>query len=375
MSRKHLITIVGIIVLIGVASFSSYTMLKNKPVPAKGIKKEKVLSIKAEKANFVTVENNQTYHGRVNAAKTYILSTEVAGRIMNTNVALKEGNTFRKGQKLVHIFSSDIEATLKSQKSSFMNTIASILPDIKIDYKAEYEKWYGFFKQVNIAEPLPALPTINSDQERLFLASRNLITEYYSIKQSEINLAKYNIYAPFNGTFKSVRLEAGSIASPGAEIGIISQTDALEVIVEVEPKNAKWIKSGDKVNVVTESEDHSAITGKVIRKAKIVDPQSQTIKIYVRISPKSNDMIYEGQFVYVEFKGGELKDVVELPREAITDSKFIFVVQDHQLKQKEIDIIKTNGDSYYIKGVSSDDVIVTESVFNGKEGMKVNIRS
>lgn len=375
MSRKNLITIVGIIILIGAASASTYTMLKNKPVPAKGVKKEKVLSIKAKKAKFINVDNNQVYHGRVNAAQTYILSTEVAGRIMNTNVALKEGNTFRKGQRLIHIFDNDIVAALKSQKSSFMNTIASILPDVKIDYTSEYDKWYDFFKSVEIAKPLPNLPVIHSDQERFFLASRSLITEYFAIKQAEINLAKYNIYAPFNGTFKSVRLESGSIASPGTEIGVISRTDALEVEVEVEPANAKWIKQGDKVNVVTESKDHSSITGYVIRKAKIVDQQSQTIKIYVRIHPKSNDLIYEGQFVYAEFKGDELKNVVELPREAITNSKYIFIVKDNRLHQKEIDVIKTNGDSYYIQGLSSEDVIVMESIFNGKEGMKVNIRS
>lgn len=375
MSRKHIITIIGIILLIGAASVSTYTMLENKPVPAKGIKKEKVLSIKAEKARFVDIENNQVYHGRVNAAQTFILSTEVAGRILPTYVALKEGNTFRKGQKLIHIFDNDVEATLKSQKSSFMNTIASVLPDIKIDYKSEYQKWYDFFKSVKINQPLPELPQINSDQERFFLASRSLITEYFAIKQAEINLSKYNIYAPFNGTFKSVRLEPGSIASPGTEIGVISRTDALEVIVEVEPANAKWVKTGDKVQVITESSDHSSIVGQVSRKAKVVDPQSQTIKIYVKIRPKSNDQIFEGQFVYVEFKGDELKDVVELPREAITDSKYIFIVKDHKLHQKEIEVIKKNGDSYYIQGLTKDDVIVTESIFNGKEGMPVNIRS
>ncbi|MBB6462879.1 efflux RND transporter periplasmic adaptor subunit [Flammeovirga kamogawensis] len=375
MAKKHIITIIGIILIIGGASVSTYTMLKNKPEPKKGVKKEKIVSIKAEAVKYIDVDNIQEYSGRVNAAQTYILSSEVAGRIMRTNVALKEGNTFRKGQKLVHIFDDDIEASLKSQKSSFMNTIASVLPDIKIDYKSEYDKWYGFFKQIKIAEPLPSLPPINSDQERFFLASRNLITEYFSIKQSEILLAKYNVYAPFNGTFKSVRLEAGSIASPGSEIGVISRTDALEVIIEVEPWNAKWIKAGDKVEVEVDGIETKSIKGFVSRKAHIVDPTSQTIKVYVKINPKKGDEIYEGQFVSVEFKGDKIHNVVEIPREAVSDSKYIFTVIDNKLHQEEIDVVKINGDSYFIQGLTKDEIIVTESVFNGKEGMPVQVRN
>ncbi|NLR94124.1 efflux RND transporter periplasmic adaptor subunit [Flammeovirga agarivorans] len=375
MSRKHIVTVVGIILLIGGTTFISKTLIDNKPKPQKAEKKEKVISIKAEKVQYADVNNNQVFHGRVNAAQTYILSSEVAGRILPTKVLLKEGNTFYKGQQLVHVFDQDIKATLKSQKSSFMNTMASVLPDIKIDYSNEYDKWYSFFTSVKIDQPLPELPKINSDQERFFLASRSLITEYFAIQQAEINLRKYAVYAPFNGTFKSVRLESGSIVSPGSEIGVISRTDLLEVVVEVEPVNAKWIKKGDKVTVTTESRDPSNIIGIVSRKSKIVDPQSQTIKVFVQVRPKSTSEIFEGQFVKVEFKGNTIENVVELPREAVIDEKFIFTVQDKKLHQKEIEVIKINGDSYYIKGINENEMIVTESVFNGKEGMSVNIRS
>ncbi|OHX65056.1 efflux RND transporter periplasmic adaptor subunit [Flammeovirga pacifica] len=372
---KKVISILGVIILIGGSAFLSFKLIENKPNPKKAIKEEKVISIKAQKVNFTDVKNDQSFHGRVNAAQTFILSSEVAGRITPTQVQLKEGNTFRRGQRLVHIFDEDMKAALKSSKSSFMNTMASTLADIKIDYKEEYQKWYDFFTSVKIDQPLPELPQINSNQERFFLASRNVITEYFAIQQSEINLNKYNVNAPFNGTFKSVRLEAGSIVSPGTEIGVISRTDVLEVVVEVEPLNAKWIKKGDKVMVKTESRVPTEIQGTVIRKSKIVDAQSQTIKVFVNIHPTTKSDIYEGQFVQVTFEGDIINNVIELPREAVMEGKYVFTVEKNALVKKEIQVIKTNHDSYFIKGLQNEDVLVEESVFNGKEGAKVNIRS
>ncbi|MBB3700851.1 HlyD family efflux transporter periplasmic adaptor subunit [Flammeovirga yaeyamensis] len=371
---KNIISFLGIALTVGITGFISLKLIKDKPTPKKAVKQEKVISIKAGKVEFTDVKNDQSFHGRVNAAQTFILSSEVAGRIVQTNVRLKEGNTFRKGQSLVHVFDEDVKATLKSNKSSFMNTVASILADIKIDYNDEYQKWYDFFTSVKIDKPLPELPKINSDQERFFLASRNVITEYFMIQQAEINLAKYKVYAPFNGTFKTVRLEAGSIVSPGSEIGVISRTDVLEVVVEVEPLNAKWINKGDKVMVKTESRIPETIQGTVIRKSKIVDPQSQTIKIYVNIHPNSQSEIYEGQFVEVTFNGETIKDVIELPREAVMEGKYVFTVENNALAKKEIVVIKTNHDSYFIQGLNQNDILVEESIFNGKEGAKVNIR-
>ena len=83
------------------------------------------------------MEENQTemnYRGRLTAYDNVLLSAEVSGKIMPGDVRFKAGERFRQGEVLIHIYSEDVEATLKSGKSSYLQVISNILPDIKVDY-------------------------------------------------------------------------------------------------------------------------------------------------------------------------------------------------------------------------------------------------
>jgi len=131
----------------------------------------------------------------------------------------KTGESFNKNDIIIKIYSEDVEAALKSGKSSFLQTVSRILPDLKVDYKDQYDKWIAFLLSIDPEKPLPELPEINSDKERVFLASNNVLTSYYNLKQQQIKLKRYTIRAPFTGSFKSVNKEIGAVASSGSRAG------------------------------------------------------------------------------------------------------------------------------------------------------------
>ncbi|MCD4731696.1 MAG: efflux RND transporter periplasmic adaptor subunit, partial [Bacteroidales bacterium] len=249
--RKSIISIIVIIVLF-VLSWLLYGKLAGMAEAPEEKQKEAIkLFVKTEKVSYTTNEAKIVETGRLSSQQSVDLSAEVQGQILPGDVILNEGTKFKKGALLIKIFDEEARNNLKAGKSRFMNGIASILPDIRIDFPESFQKYQDFFNSLKIDQPLPELPELDSDKEKVFLASRNVLNDYFSIKSSEVRLSKYRLYAPFNGTFTAVYLEPGSVANPGSRIASMIRTDKLELEVPVRIEDAYWIQVGDKVQVST----------------------------------------------------------------------------------------------------------------------------
>jgi multidrug efflux pump subunit AcrA (membrane-fusion protein) len=158
---------IGILILF-IALMVSGALVKSKPLPKKDNTKHDKMFVKAEKIQYSEIKSGLTYRGRVTAFDNISLSTEVQGKLLQGDVCFKAGESFKKGDVLVKIYNEDIYASLKAGKSSFLQTLSIILPDLKVDYPDEYDKWSSFFNTLDVEKPLPQLPEIHSNQEKVF---------------------------------------------------------------------------------------------------------------------------------------------------------------------------------------------------------------
>ena len=330
------------------------------------------LFVKTEKVAYTNNSAKIIETGRLSSQHTVDLSAEVPGQILPGKIVLREGTKFNKGDLLVQIFDEEAKNSLKASKSRFMNGIASILPDIRIDFPGSYQKYQDFFNSIRIDKPLPELPKLDSDKEKVFLASRNILNDYYSIKSSEVRLSKYRLYAPFKGTFTTVYLEPGSVANPGSRIASMIRTDKLELEVPVRIEDAYWIQVGDKVQVSTKDQ-HLYWTGKVVRKSDFMDPSSQTIAVYIALVPEKDKPLFQGQYLRAEFASKTLENSMEIPRNAMFNKDRVFTVEDGKLKENKVEILKTNETTVIFSGLPAGADLVVEPLVNGKEGINAEI--
>ncbi len=370
MKTKIIYTIAAITVLF-LSVMITGKLIMSKPVPKKNDQAKTLLNVKAQKAENKNFDSNITYRGRISSYENISLSAEVTGKIMQGNIAFKSGQNFSKNDLLIQIYSEDAKAALMSGKSSFLRTISNILPDINIDYPDEYNKWKNFFNSIKVDADLPELPETKSEQEQIYLASQGVLSEYYSLRQQEINLTKYTLYAPFDGSFKTVNKEIGSVASMGAELASIIRTDKLEVTVPVLPEDAKWIKPENSVNLIGVNNTEK---GKVSRIANFVDASTQSINIYIDYYPNENNAFLEGEYIDVEFSISKNVTGFKIPREALLDNNQIYVIENNVLVSKTVRIERTLEDYYIISGVSENELIVTESLADVREGTAVAAR-
>jgi len=370
--RRFLISISFLVVAIVAAFFIMQALANSKKDPESRAKEKAKIFVRVNTIKYSDMNTSIKASGRLSSQSLVDLSAEVSGKILQGDISLKEGTNFKKCDLLVRIFDEEAKNNLKASKSRFLNSIAGILPDMKIDFTQEYDKWNKFFNDININKELPALPKFNTDKEKIFLASRNILNDYYTIESAQVRLSKYKIYAPFKGTFTNVMMEVGSVANPGTRIATMIKTDNLELEVPVKAEDIYWIKKGDKVKVST-NDGQMTWWGKVVRKSEYVDPASQSIMVYVAVEPKKDKPLYQGQYLQAEFSDKIVHQSFEIPRNALFNKNEVYLVEDGVLKRATVSVLKLGSTTALISGPKENSTIVVEPLINAAEGVVVEI--
>jgi multidrug efflux pump subunit AcrA (membrane-fusion protein) len=370
--RKITFIVVGLVVLLGGSYALSELFISMKPEPPRRPASDAKRFVKAETVNYTNVVSPLQREGRVVSSNDVLLVSEAAGKIEAGQVNLKKGASFKKGQLIASIYKDEAELALKAGKSRFLNSFTNLLPDIKIDFPDSYNSFLVFFNSVDLNKDLPELPSVKNEKLKIFLASRNILADYYGIKQTEKQLSRHTFYAPFDGTFTMVNFEVGAYVNSGSQIAKMIRTDRLEIEVPVENSQSIWIKAGDKVNVFSRDLT-SSTTGRVVRKADFVDPGSQSRSIFVQLENPGKSNLLAGEYQLVEFPGQSIENAMEIPRSAVFNTNEVFVVIDGKLKKRVLNILKWNEKTLIFNGIDEGLKVVVEPLINVQENSPVGI--
>ncbi len=367
MTKRQFI-ILGVFILLIILIIVVISMDKGDGKFEKEEEKNDKTYVRVQKIVNDTVDVIVNGYGRVTSSRNIILSSEVQGVILNSGFPLKTGQNFSQGQLLLKINDKEAQLALKARKSSFLNLVATVLPDIKIDFPSNASNWQAFLDKIDLDEPLADLPEFSSNKEKTFLAAKNILTEYYTIKGDEEKVKKYNMYAPFNGSVVEVVSEIGTSVNPGSPIATIMKTVGLEVAVPIDPNNASLIDIGN--NVVLYSDDKKTNwKGTVNRIANTVTENTQSIAVFITIP--ENDNLYNGMYIEAKITAHKIYDAVEIPRRALLDDGMVYTVKDSMLIKASIQILKRNKKSIIIRGFKDNEMVVIEPVSGAIDSMKV----
>ncbi len=372
MDKRKLIIILSGVGIVLFSFFSMQWLSGMKKTPPKKPSKEVVRYVKAIKVKYSNVITTVEATGRVTSNSEVALIAQVRGEIKKGDISFRVGESFNKGDLIVKIDDTIERYNLKSRKSSFLNNVAGMLPDLKLSFPEKYEAWNSFMEAIDVNKRLPELPQIATTQERVYMASRNILTNFYNIKSAEASFEYYHIYAPFTGAITEVGLEIGAVANPGSRLGKIINTKELELEVPLEIRNAKWLRVGQSVTVYNNKKT-STWKGKIIRKSQNINPTTQSINIYVSLKSTSKNPLYKGEYLEANFDGIKLSNVMEIPRKAVFNHNEVFIVNNDLLEKREITIKKINKDKIYISGLDAGIDVVSEPLINASENTKVKI--
>lgn len=369
---KRIVVIAAFIFIVGLA----YGLMRFLAAQKEEMKQRPAVEakrfVKAVPVKYTTILSQVAADGRLTSVAEVDIVAEASGRLQQGEVALKKGTRFSKGDVLFVVYPDEAALALKASKSQFLNTLANLLPDIRIDYPEQEEGYMEFFSSISLDHPLPQFPEVKDEKLKIFLTSRNVLSQYYNIRKDELQLSRRTSVAPFNGTFTEVNLEVGSYTNTGGRVAKAIRTDELELEVPVKRFDAAWIKIGDQVTVESDRRGLSW-KGKVIRKSPFVDPNTQSQAIFIRILNHRNPNLLSGEYLTAEFPGHPIENAMEVPRNVVFNTNEVFVIVEDKLEKRVANVIKENEKTLVFNGLEEGEVLVMQPLINVLEGTLVEM--
>lgn len=368
--RRILIVLLGALIIFGAASLSKKMANSKAPPERKAIpKQEKVAEIM--RATNTTIPTTLAVQGSLVAFDKIDIFTEVSGTLKETARPFKVGSFFPKGAVLIKVDDMEAKLNLLSQKSNLLNSITQLMPDLKIDYNESYQHWKAYLDQFDVENPIEAFPEPLNDQEKYFIASRNLYGQYYSIKSQEERLSKYIVPAPFSGVITAASINSGAVVRAGQKLGELMNTGNYELEVTVPLSDLKYIKTGNVVSL-NSSDIDGTWSGRIKRINDQVDANTQTVKVFISVSGKN---LREGMYLEGEVAAKSIENALELPRNLLVNQNAVYLVRDSLLELKQVEVLKITEKTAVIKGIENGAPLLKEMITGAFDGMKVKVKS
>jgi multidrug efflux pump subunit AcrA (membrane-fusion protein) len=279
----------------------------------------------------------------------------------------RPGQIYRKGETLIRIDDSEYYASVQSAKSDLYNSIAAIMPDLRLDYPDVYDKWLRYIRGYDIEKSTPKLPKMTSETENYFITGRGIISRYYNVKNLEQRLSKYLIRAPFDGILTEALVTEGSLVRNGQKLGDFIDTSSYEIQVAISKTYAGLLKVGESV-VLRTLDGASVYSGVVSRVNGSVDLTTQTITAFIEVAHPD---LREGLYLEAEISAKEEANAIEIDRSLLFENDKIFVVKDSLLDVISVEPVYFSDKKVVIKGVKNGEVIISKPVPGAYAGMIV----
>jgi multidrug efflux pump subunit AcrA (membrane-fusion protein) len=365
-ANKQTITKTAFVILIVAIGFFGMVLLSSsdKHSNAADVKPE-VRTVNTQPVVFGDLTLEIEGSGVIEPQQNLNIISEANGVVLFAKNNLKDGTFVQKGELILDIDSREVENNLYSLRSSFLNAVVSILPELKIENEQTYKKWYNYFESIDIHKNIPRLPEVSDSQEKIKLSTRDIYNKYYSVKNQEILLSKYKISAPFSGFIKSAGVIENSYVAKGQQLFSLSDAVNLEISVPllVEESNLIDFSAIPTLRIYSDKNAKDYITGKVLRRETNLDRNSQTLNVYVSFSNDNlNSYFFPGNYVNVKIHGKRLTNVAAVPRNLVDNDGYLYTMEDGKLAKQKVDVITMQGNKAIIRNTIPDNTTLVTTI-------------
>ena len=363
--RNIIVSILGVLLIIGsiyLGDAIANSKNKTRAIPEKVIKTVFVDTVENGTVQIVIPAN-----GSLVAKHRVELYSEVQGIFKSGSKLFKPGQEYRKGETLIRIDASEYYASVQSSKSNLYNTIAAIMPDLRLDFPEVFPKWQNYLKDFDLEKTTPKLPEMSSEKENYFITGRGIVSSYYNVKNLEQRLSKYSIRAPFTGILTKALVTEGSLIRNGQKLGEYIDPSIYEMEVALSKTYARLLKVGETVTLKS-IDGLETYEGTVSRVNGSIDAATQTITAFIEVK---NESLKEGMYLEARLKAKEEYDVIEVDRNLFLDSQQVFVVRDSILDLIAVTPIYFSDTKVVLRDIPNGTVILSKPVSGAYAGMLV----
>lgn len=329
-------------------------------------------------------------YGAVRPLREITLIAEVAGKVTWTAANFVTGGTFRRGQELLRIDSTDYANAVTIARAEVVQRRLDLLR-AEEEVTVAREEWSrlegltGGREQPDSTE----LGSLVFREPQRQAAAAQLESARARLRDAEARLRRTRVTAPFNGRLRTKGADLGQFVGPGHVVAAYYGTDAAEIDVAVAGRDVSLL--GDDVGAGPQRARARIVaslaggvhewTGFVHRTEGALSEASRTLNAVVRVerpyeSTGQRPPLRVGTYVTAYLEGRAFDEYFTLPRGALRPDGMVWTVEDGRLRMRPVDIMQEVEDTIYLtRGVAESDVVVIGTLDAVTDGMQVQLSS
>ncbi|MGE5944699.1 MAG: efflux RND transporter periplasmic adaptor subunit [Flavobacteriales bacterium] len=325
------------------------------------------ISVKVSAINKNTNSPFLTASGTIQAVNSANLSTRMMGYV--TDIPVNVGDKVKKGQLLVAINNSDLQAKRSQVNAGIMEATAAF---------TNAEKDYNRFKNL-FADASASQKEFDDITANYNMAKARLEGAKQMKNEVDAQFAYVNIRAPFDGVVTGKFIKNGDMANPGMPLVAMEMPAGFEVIANVPESDISKIALGVPVTVLVKS-INKEVNGKVTEVSSSAKNTGGQYMVKVALD-KTDIPVLSGMFVTVQFpvEAREQSDMVLIPQEAVVTngqlSGVYTVSESNTALLRWLRLGRTFGNQVEVlSGLSSNESYIISADGKLYNGVKVSIQ-
>jgi RND family efflux transporter MFP subunit len=328
--------------------------------------------------------------GTIHAKTESTLSSKLLAEIKKINV--KEGDLIKKGDALVLLDNSQVKPKLQQAEQAreeTLNAHAAALSGADSAKTAAkladdtYKRYFNLYNNKTVSkQEFEDIETKNSQAKAALLQAEAMVQAAGNrIKQAEAELLSarsFNrdsiIYAPYNGIVTAKMMDHGDLASPGAPILGVEETQDYYVEFVIPEAHAKNIGIGIKVSIVIPPLNDLLLEGTIYTTAPSADFKTRSFMF--KASFPLNKSVRSGMYAKTLIPIGEVS-ILSIPSSALIyqgQLTGIYIVDDQNIARFRV--IRTgkhfNKLIEVLSGLNPKDRYILNATTNITDGVKVD---
>lgn len=324
-------------------------------------------------------------YGRVQPRTQSELVPQVSGKVVRISPNFRNGGFFEAGEVLVEIDDRDYQASVNSARANLIEA-QQLLVQEQAQVKQARDDWVRLGNQGSPPALVSREPQLKAAQAKVLAAQAQLDT-------AQANLERTRIVAPYAGRMLDKMVDVGQVVNANSAIASIYAVDTVEVRLPLKNRDLAYIDLPENLRVggaqtkvlpavelISELGKAERWQGEIVRTEGAIDSASQQLYVIAQIDDpygedaRNRQPLKIGQYVRAEISGRVLKEALVIANNAIYQGRYVYLVEQGQLRRRDISIAWQNDAQALISsGLQPGDLLVLTPLGQVASGTRVKI--
>lgn len=316
------------------------------------------------------------------------LTAEVSGRILEVSDQFEVGGFFAQGDTLLRIDQRDYLAAAKAAEAAVASARSNLASE-KGRSDVAYQDWVKYSRSVKRSQAATDLALRKPQMEE---AQARLDSAQAELDHARDQLDRTLIRAPYDGLFKSKKVDVGQYVNAGAMLAEIFAVDVAELRLALPEHKLNYLElpslTDRDLKIEPDVQLFAEVAGelqqwpaKIVRTEGVFDDRSRVLFAVAEIadpyaihSARKHELRM-GTFVEANIEGRLIRNLVSLPRHILRAGNRVWVIdQQQRLLNRQVSVLRTDGSDVYItEGLESGELVCASTITGAVPGTQVSV--